>query len=76
MKIQISNRQKEQLKELESEIRELLNVFEEDVDFTEENAKKIKQILRKIDVTGSYLFKVGRIYIKIVSSDGTELTNL
>lgn len=76
MKIKISNHHISNLKDLKEDIEELLSMNFENMEVTEDNIKKVKEISRKINSIGKSEFHFGSLYIKIVSSDGTELTTI
>lgn len=76
MKIEVDNIHIKKLKELKENIEKLLSIDFEEMEVTEDNIKKVKEILSEINATGKSEFYYGRLYIKIVSSDGTELTSI
>ena len=76
MKLIIDKRNLEQLQKLKESIENLLEISSEDIEFTEENFKKIKEMVDNINILGASGFKFGKLYIKIVSSDGTKFTNI
>lgn len=74
MKIVINETNINGLKELKKNIEELLNVYVDDMEFTEKNIKKINELVDKVNSSGLQQFKFGLMKAKIVSSDGTKLT--
>lgn len=73
MKIGIDNRNLETLEEMKKIIDEILDANFKDMDCTEENLKKAKEIIKKsteLNLVQAHF----RVNIKIVDSDGTELT--
>jgi len=74
MKIKIDKRNIDNLKEIKSNIEELLDVYSDDMEFTEENVTKVNNAINKLNESGKYQFQNGYTKMKIVNSDGTELT--
>lgn len=76
MKIKISNMNKKQLEDLKVLIDEILNTNFEDMDLNEANLKKIKNLKQKADMIANIQYRYRGLDIKIVNSDGTELTTI
>ena len=71
MKIILDKRSINELNILKKEIEDILSINDKELELTDENLKTIKDIKHKI-----FELRVHRpsVDIKIVSSDGTELT--
>ena len=76
MKIKIENNDKEILKNLKQLINEALNLDSEELELTEENLQNAKRIKDKLNEIITLQFRYRGINIKIVNSDGTELTTI
>lgn len=74
MKIKIDDTNIENLKKIKDNIEKLLQVYSKDMEFTEENVKRVKEAVDKVNASGKYQFQYGNTRAKIVNSDGTEFT--
>lgn len=74
MKIKYVNFNKKKLKNLKKVIDILLDLSESEVDFTEDNIKRAIEIKTLVNNIKQEARFDSDTYIKIVSSDGTELT--
>lgn len=74
MKIVINETKINGLKELKENIEELFESYVDNMEFTEENLKKISELVDKVNSSGLKQFNYGLMKVEIVSSDGTKLT--
>lgn len=71
MKLQINQVQKENLEQLEGEIKKVLEICSEPIELTEANLKNASESIKKLNTR--LRFSALPILIEIVSSDGQNL---
>lgn len=76
MKIKIESNDKTTLNDLKQLIDEALKIDSEEWELSEENLQKAKRIKDKINQIIMLQFRYKGIDIKIVNSDGAELTKI
>lgn len=76
MKIKFKDFDKEELIKFKELIDKILNEDLEDMELTEENLIKAEKIVKLINSIRSKQVFSSSAHIKIVSSDGTELTTM
>ena len=76
MKIKIESNDKTTLNDLKQLIDEALKINSEEWELSEENLQKAKRIKDKINQIIMLQFRYKGIDIKIVNSDGAELTKI
>ena len=74
MKIKINDRSLVALQEIKKNVDELLDMNLNEMDFTEENLKRAKEISERLYNLGRSTFMVGGLSLILETSDGTKLT--
>lgn len=76
MKIKFDTSNIKELQELKILVDELLDTDLKDMEFSEENMKKAKNICEKSKFINQLQYRFRGIDAKLVSPDGTELTKI
>lgn len=76
MKIIFENKNLNELKNIKETIDEVLKIDFKELEVTEENIKKAKEIERKVKSISKLYWNFKSVEAKIISSDGTELTKI
>lgn len=76
LKIKINTEGVKSLEEIKENIDKLLSMNLEDIEVTEENQKKVKDISETLYKLNHLALGVGNVRLKIEASDGTSFTIL